>query len=211
MTPDELMNAIESELYIDEAAVDGEYRHKKSAEYLERMLYVCPCCGFSTFHSEKSHVKCTHCGLDAEYLSTKEFRGVNRELPFRFAADWYEYQESYVRVCDFSEYDSHPLYSEQVSLSEVIVYKKKKTVDKKAVISVYNSRITVTGKNELDFPFLETSTVTVLGKNKLNIYFADKIYQIKGDKRFNALKYVHIFNKCKSILKGEENEQFLGL
>ena len=211
MTTDELMQIIEKELYIDEATVDGKYRHKKSAEYLERMLYVCPSCGFSSFYSKGSRVRCTKCSLEAEYLDTKEFRGVGRELPFRFAADWYGYQESYVRSCDFSEYGEAPLYSEKACLREVIVYKNKKVLDKNAVVSLYGDRITVCGKNGLTFPFAETSAVTVLGKNKLNIYFGDKVYQLKGDKRFNALKYVHIFNRCKSILKGEENEQFLGL
>ncbi len=211
MSPDELMNAIKSELCIDEAAVDGEYLHKRSAEYLERMLYVCPSCGFSVFRSEKSRVKCTKCGLEAEYLSTKEFRGTDGELPFRFAADWYGYQESFVNSQYFSEYANKPIYAESVCIREVIVYKNKRIIDKNAKIAVYADRITVNGKQELIFPTAETSAVTVLGKNKLNIYFGDKIYQIKGDKRFNALKYVHIFNRCRNILKGDTDEQFLGL
>ena len=38
-----------------------------------------------------------------------------------------------------------------------------------------------------------------------------KIYQLKGGKSFNALKYVHIYHRYKNIIKGDENEQFLGL
>ena len=53
--------------------------------------------------------------------------------------------------------------------------------------------------------------VTILGKNKLDIYYADAVYQIQSDKRFNALKYVHIFNRYKNISRGEENVKFLGL
>ncbi|MBQ8267441.1 MAG: hypothetical protein IJZ21_03560, partial [Clostridia bacterium] len=59
--------------------------------------------------------------------------------------------------------------------------------------------------------FDEISAVSVLGRNKANIYFLDKVYQLKGDKRFNALKYVHIYYRHKNITKGNECEQFLGL
>jgi hypothetical protein len=48
--------------------------------------------------------------------------------------------------------------------------------------------------------------VSVLGRNKLNVYYEDKLYQFKSDKRFNALKYVQLFYHA----KGGEDE-FLGL
>jgi hypothetical protein len=53
--------------------------------------------------------------------------------------------------------------------------------------------------------------VTVLGRNKMNVYHGGKIYQFKGDKRFNALKYVHIFHRWKNLNKGDGNGKFLGL
>ena len=61
------------------------------------------------------------------------------------------------------------------------------------------------------FAFGEIDAVTVLGRNKLNVYHGGKIYQFKGDKRFNALKYVHIFHRYKNLQKGEGNGKFLGL
>ena len=42
------------------------------------------------------------------------------------------------------------------------------------------------------------------------IYHEGKLYQLKGDKRFNGVKYVQIFHRAKHILKGEDSE-FLGL
>ena len=58
---------------------------------------------------------------------------------------------------------------------------------------------------------IDHETRLVLGRNKANIYIGDKVYQLKGDKRFNALKYVHIYYRYKNITKGNECEQFLGL
>ena len=54
-------------------------------------------------------------------------------------------------------------------------------------------------------------SITVLGKNKLNIYTDDQVFQLKGGKSFNALKYVNIYFHYHNLKKGEKDEQFLGL
>lgn len=59
--------------------------------------------------------------------------------------------------------------------------------------------------------FDEVSAVTVLGRNKLNIYHGKDLYQLKGGKRFNALKYVNIYYCRKDVRKGDMNGKFLGL
>lgn len=95
---------------------------------------------------------------------------------------------------------------------EVIVYDRKVPLFKDAEITLCGDRITARGEGvDLVFPFDEASAVTVLGKNKANIYHGGKIYQLKGSKRFNSLKYVHIYHRYKNIIKGEENAEFLGL
>ena len=57
--------------------------------------------------------------------------------------------------------------------------------------------------------FIASSFKTSGGK--LNIYYEDTILQLKGDKRFNAVKYVHLFHRYKNLKRGNDNEQFLGL
>ena len=83
----------------------------------------------------------------------------------------------------------------------------------KASLSLYGDRIVADeGKeNEWKLPFSELSAVSVLGKNKLNVYYGEKVYQITGSKRFNALKYVNIYYRWKNIKEGNENGKFLGL
>ena len=104
------------------------------------------------------------------------------------------------------------MYVEKVRVSEVIPYKKKVLLDKKATVELYGHSITlnVQGEEKI-FSFDETAAVTVLGRNKANIYCGDKIFQLKGDKRFNAVKYVHFFHRYKNLKRGNDNEQFLGL
>jgi hypothetical protein len=78
---------------------------------------------------------------------------------------------------------------------------------------LFGNRIEVknNGESIFDFTFDGTSAVTVLGKNKLNVYFGGKIYQFKGSKRFNSLKYVNIYNRYKNIMRGDYDGKYLGL
>ena len=51
----------------------------------------------------------------------------------------------------------------------------------------------------------------MLGRNKLNIYMGEKLWQLKGGKRFNALKYVNIYYRSKNQGRGDKDGKFLGL
>ena len=103
------------------------------------------------------------------------------------------------------------MYRETAMISEVIPYKKKQKISKEANIELYGNKILVTSANgDFHFSFDEATAVTVLGRNKLNIYHDGHIYQFKGRKRFNALKYVHIYHRYQNI-KGDNNGKFLGL
>jgi hypothetical protein len=145
-------------------------------------------------------------------LPTKELEGMGFDLPYRFVADWYDAQADFMNELNVLEYTDKPLYSECVDLYEVIPYKKKKLLSKNIFVGLYGDRMEWTFGDETKVcPFGETSAIAVLGRNKLNVYFGDKIYQIKGDKRFNALKYVHIYHRYKNIVKGDKDGKFLGL
>ncbi len=213
MSNEELFSIIEKGLYVDEAVADCEFHHKKRAEYLERAMYVCPFCGLSKFESKNEFCECKNCGAKIEYTPTKEIKGVNCDFPFRFVADWYDYQKDFINKLDVNEFLKAPVYHDEADVFEVIVNKKKVPFKADANISLYGNKIVFDeGKpDEVKLNFDEISALSVLGRNKANIYFGDKVYQLKGDKHFNALKYVHIYYRHKNIARGEKDEQFLGL
>ncbi len=213
LTNDELFKLIEDGLQVNEANADAVFTHKKRAEYLERAMYVCHSCGLSEFESHGAFIECKRCGKKIEYLPTTELRGVGFDFPFRFVNDWYEYQKSFVSRLDLDRYTDAPMYMDIARLSEVIIRKRKKLLIKKAEISLYGDRIEIGGEgaDSLTLSFDDISVLAVLGKNKLNIYYKDVLYQLKGDKRFNALKYVNIFYHYKGVKKGAANGEFLGL
>ena len=211
MSDDELYTLIVEGLYVNEGCVDTPYKKKRLAEYLERAYYVCPDCGLTEFVSNKDLVTCKKCGKTARYLRDKSMEGVDCEWPFRFTTEWYDYQSKFINGLDLTKCTEQPLYTDKVLFSAVELYDKKYPISDDATVCLYGDRIMVTAGNETyDFPFEKVSTVSVLGKNKVNIYFDGKLYQMKGDKRFNGVKYVHFCYRMKNILKGE-NDEFLGL
>lgn len=212
MTDDELFAVIRDTLYVDEAREDFEYKHPKLAEYLERAIYYCPYCGLSEFESHDDIIKCKKCGREIRYLPSKKLAGVGFDFPHEYVAGWYDAQKDFMNSLDVTAYGSDVIYTDRARISEVIVYDRKVPLCKDAEITLCGNKITARGEGvDLKFPFDDATAVTVLGKNKANIYHGGKIYQLRGGKRFNALKYVHIYHRYKNIIKGNENEQFLGL
>jgi len=212
MSEEALYKRITEGLYVDDTEIGKNYYYQKSAEYLERAIYVCPDCGLSEFVSCNDIVMCKKCGQKVRYLPSLTLEGVNGQFPFTHVSDWYEYQKKFINQLDTGAYVDAALYHDQVRLSEVIVNKHKKLLRKEAEIALYGDRIVVDEgcKQELVFPFSEVTALSVLGKNKANIYHDKKVYQIKGSKRFNALKYVNIYYRFKNVAEGN-NGEFLGL
>ena len=205
----ELAEVIKKELYVNEANAENEYFHKKRAEYLERAIYVCPECGLSRFESQNDKITCKKCGLNAKYTERKELISENANFSFCFASDWYDYQKQFILNLDLSPYYEKAMYKERAMLREVIPYEKKLLISDDAEVSLYANKVTVScGEKSEEFSFDEVSSVAVLGKNKLNIYVGKRIFQLKSDKRFNALKYVHIFYRYKQLQMGEDDGKF---
>ena len=206
LSKDALLQRIRQGLMVNDCAAGGNFKSKKSAEYLERAYYVCPKCGLSGFHSEGNTFRCTQCGMGGTYDPDLQIRG---DFPFANTLEWYDYQASYINSLDVTTMTETPLYQDTANVSRVIVYKRKEPLHKDARIRLYGDRIVI--NDDMVFPFADTHAVTVLGRNKLNIYFAGEVFQLKSDKRFCALKYVHMFHRFKNIQRGESNDQFLGL
>jgi len=215
LTDEELFRLLSRELYVDEAKADGFYYHKRSAEYLERAMYVCPFCGLSVFESKGQHITCKKCGRSVRYLPSKELRGEGFDFPFRFVADWYDYQQDFIRKLDLTPFADTPVYTDTVRYSEVIPYSHRVQIADNAVLSVYADRFTVALPDEtVCHPFSEITAASALGRNKLNLYVGGRIFQIHGDKRFCVLKYLNLYYHAAAqanAAKGVTYAEFLGL
>ncbi|MBQ4586081.1 MAG: 1-acyl-sn-glycerol-3-phosphate acyltransferase [Clostridia bacterium] len=213
MTDDELFEFISKELYVNEGCVDYEYHHKRLAENMERVFYVCPDCGLVKFTSKNDAIKCAKCGMEIKYLPSKELKGVGFDFPFRFTTEWYDYQNEFISKLDIEEMANSPIYEDTATLSEVILYKNKKKLHKNAKIQLYTNKIVVTPtKGEaITYSFDEATSVTVLGRSKVDIYIDNRVFQLKGDRSFNGIKYVNFYTKYRNMKKGDKYAKFLGL
>ncbi len=212
MSREELYEVICRELYVNEAVADGIFRSDHKAEYIERMVYVCPYCGLSEFRSSGNETECLTCHRKMEYHEDKHISGVGYDLPFEFANDWYEYQNDFVSNLDVTQYYNSPAFSDSADISEVIVYKRKQKMCRGAHLSLFGDRIEITGDGSIwILPFEEVTAAAVLGRNKLNIYHNNRIYQFRGDRHFNALKYVNFYYRYRNQIQGDDNGEFLGL
>ena len=208
-----LFEIIRDGLMVNEAAADAAFVSKRKAEYIERAVYVCPFCGLSAFQSSGNEAECRTCHRKIVYGEKKEITGIGFDFPFRFFNEWYEYQNAFVNQLDLSVYKNICMFTDTADVSEVIVYKKKKRLFHHAEVSLFGDRIELkdAGIRRLALPFREISAAAVLGKNKLNVYHGDKIYQFKGEKQFNALKYVNLYYRYVNRMAKDKNGKFLGL
>jgi len=213
LSDDALYTRIQEGLYVNEACETGLYRHKNRAQYLERCVYVCPFCGLSEFESHGHIVTCKQCGKQIIYGEDKRLQGVGYEFPFPYVAQWYDYQNDYINKLNSLEHVEQPLYRDHISLSGVLLYKRKVTLRKACTSALYGDRVVIDvgTDNELTLPFTEITAAACLGRNKLNLYHNDHVYQFKGSKRFNSLKYVNLYFRHKNLTQGDPYGKFLGL
>ena len=208
MSKQELHELIERELYADEGKADAEFDSDVRAEFLERAMYVCPWCGLSEFESRGNYIECKKCRRRVEYGKDKRLRGQGFDFPFEFVTGWYDYQEDFINRLDTGLYLDEPMYRDRAALYEVIVYKRKRRLKKDAELCLYGDRLVIDGTS---CPFADITGISVLGRNKLNVYMGDKLWQLKGGKRFNALKYVNIYYRSKNQGRGDKDGKFLGV
>jgi len=214
MTDDELFEVISRELYWDDTAMEGEYHHNKCAEYLERAMYVCPDCGLSEWESHGDVIHCKKCGQRVRYMPDLKLEGLDKPFPFTYVKDWYRYQEKFICDLDPQSYTDAPVYEDKAALARVILYKHKEKIADEVTVRLWGDRMQLIGEGvDIALPFDEVSVMSVLGRNKLNIYIGDDLYQLKGDKRFNAVKYVNFYYHYDNVKKGVAygELQFLGL
>ena len=95
LTPEEITEKIEADLFLDPEANTLPYRGKRLAEGLEEALFLCPKCGkLGTLRGQGSDFTCT-CGLRAGYTETGLFTG---EAPFASIPAWDDWQAGRVKA-----------------------------------------------------------------------------------------------------------------
>ena len=211
LSKEELHELIKNELYVNEFDLIGNYTGKNKAEYLERVAYYCPKCGLSSFVSNGDVIKCEKCNLQVKYLDDKSLLSSDKDFPYKNYLEWYKGQCAFMNRLDLLNRKDELFYLDKVKLYKVIPRKRKYLLDKQAKISLFGGKMLIEKMDKRkEILFEDMQGISVLGRNKLNVYYQDEVYQFKGDKRFNAVKYLNFYHRYIKQLKGDDNE-FLGL
>lgn len=217
LSKDEFIELIRRETYVDEGVPGGNYPSPKAAEYMERAFYTCPNCGLTVWRSSGETATCQTCGGKIRYKANKEIEAVSGfeakgGFPYKGTSEWYGAQEDFIKSLDLTKYTEQPMFEDKIKLSRVIPYKHKVPMEDGVKVQLYGDRVEIeTSKETIVCDFKEVKAAACLGRTKLNIYYKDDVYQFEGDSRFNALKYVHAYYHYDAIMKGETDDEFLGL
>lgn len=198
----QIFSEIKTGLAVDDTLSGIAFKSRKRAEYIERALYICPVCGnLSGIVSKKYKFSCRHCNTSSTYTETLSLSPA--VAGFDRIYEWYEWERGEIvnkvlngeRVCD-----------EGIIFRESIKFKRKKKLDGTRV-SIDADRLVISGKKgESVYPLDDISAMTMVGKKKFNFYHDGKILQVKGNKRFCAIKYVHVFDGLRQVKNGDGKE-----
>ncbi len=213
-TPEELKNISDSDLFeivkrdleVFDSDTGIEYKSDAPAEYLERLLYVCPeCKSLSKLKSEKDTIACTECNTVFTYLENLTFK--ENKYGYRKLIDWYNFQKSYIR--DW-KYDVHQLIFED-DVQDILEYrllKKRKSVAT-GKIKLFGNKL-VFGEN-MEVDLSKISAASPISGNKLSLLIGDKSYLVIGSERFNPVKYVQMFNHLETEMKQKKSDTYFTL
>lgn len=206
LSDDELYEKIVSELKVIDSDSGELYESSERAEYLERLLFVCPKCGaHSTLHSHGAEVKCEQCGLTVTYGQNLHLTSTDPEFHFDKLVDWYEFQQQYVRDYDLDSADV--LFSDD----GVTLYDKTEQEH----VLVAQGKLTLT-KDALTVGDFSVSTAEIYGgstqdSDKMLFNVGNRSYVVVGTERFNGIKYLLFFNRvCQKVAK-KGGDKYYGL
>ena len=208
LSDEEIYNIVKEELFVDDTTIGRLFSGKRRAEFIERLLYICPDCGLAEFVSSGNEFKCTKCGKTYHYNEDLTLSGVGFESKFKYIKDWYDYQCDYINNFDFSSYGDKPVYiTKDIVLKENRVRVGKKKIYSGDVEAYYDKFVF----GDLEFRFDDITACTNLGRCKVGFYIDGKKYQfIDKDKKYAGIKYMHLFYRYKNLKEGN-GSSYLGL
>lgn len=199
MDDDALYTAVVEGLHYIDWSGGGCYRSKTRAEYLERLLFLCPRCGkVELLRSEGGFVHCDGCGLKVEYGEDLLLHCEDDAFPYGRLVEWYNGEKQWV--------------AEREIRKNAVIWQ-----DKGVTVSRYRgaerqelgeATLTLTDKTlsfgDITIPMADIVAATIISGTKLVVTAADDTYILQGQPRFNAIKYILFFNRLETSIKEDK-------
>ncbi|MBE5754895.1 MAG: 1-acyl-sn-glycerol-3-phosphate acyltransferase [Clostridiales bacterium] len=194
MTVEELYAIILEKVVSNDYDLGIKFKSRVRAEYLERALYYCPKCkSFNTLYSKKEKLLCKNCDLSVEYTEDLKLKPINGQVLGGTVKEWFDAQR--VLLKEYAAMYQEDLFADKKLKARIIYDKKRHDLGRAEIIaSNYGVKIRLKNGELFDLKFEDLYGVTILGKRKINFYLPDgKTLQLKGSKRFNSVKYLHLY------------------
>ena len=185
MKPDEIDAAINRDIYENfwerQNADPVEYRGRRRAEGLERMLYMCPSCGKTGgLGTKKDRIFCT-CGMETRFAETGFFEP---DKPFRNLAEWDEWERGRLKERDFPH--GELLFSDGGVTLVRLDASHGETILGRGELRQYEDRLCF---EELTFLMDDISDMAMVLSRRLLFSHGDEYYEARSDGRVNLRKY----------------------
>ncbi|NLG82730.1 MAG: hypothetical protein GX490_09500 [Bacilli bacterium] len=178
MSTNEILDVLKQELYHN----DYEYQREvmtplkgiDRAEYIERLIFVCPKCErIHTFMSQIDEFKCKACGKKGR---VNQYGFIEGEFPFDNLVDWHHYQMDFLhKYLETNCLDPISLYDVRIKQVDEFGNKKKRLgnmiIEQDKVKIEYPDEII-----ELDFSKISEPSITF--KNTLIFYVEKTRYEM---------------------------------
>ena len=206
LSDDELIKIIKDNIKVFDSYTEKTFKSKKSAEYLERLLFVCPKCGsLCTLESCGQEINCKKCDLKVKYNKYLKFESSDKDFRFVYLNDWYQFQKKWIKEHDFNQ---EMIFSDDnVELYLSNPYQKRKCLAKGQI--VLTNKFLKCGDFELEIAKIQSASV--IGGRKFSFSTDDNGYLVVGKERFNPFKYVLLFNKLDTKMKEKSNDEYFNL
>ena len=207
LTTEELNEVVKEHLEVFDADDGRSYKSNARAEYLERMYFVCPKCGdIHSLRSEGNFLRCDKCGLEVEYTEKLQLRSDDKEFNFIKLNDWYEYQKQWVR--DYQVKKGEIIFEdEDVTLTLSNPYQNKKLLAT-GHLTLTDEKLTI---GDMSFDIKDIIIASPVSGRNLCVTIKEDNYVIRGQERFNALKYVLMFNKLETTMKKDNIDKYFNI
>ena len=201
ITKEEIKNLSDKELYrtiMDAISInhyerlEGElFQSKRSAEYLERVLFICPDChNVSTLYSSGKEIECTSCGYKAKYREDLHFDLLNGKNRFDAVLDWIEFEKEELKN---NNYDGL-IFCDGIKKVRIDTTDGFKNY-KKGHLELYKDKVVLKYSDKLQEFDIKKDKMIFHGKKRLVIYHGEKVYNLIGYDRFCGMKYLY-YQEC---------------
>ena len=195
LTVDEIYEIICRDTYVnayeEQKKTKNLYEGKNLAQFVERVLYICPHCGkIGTLHSKGDLLSCS-CGYELTMGSDGFFHKKNKELIFDNVLSWDKWQREVWKSKLLNAKPNEVIYEEYNQCLNTMDNGNKKRISENATIKLFSDRFELICENNIfKVPFNEITKVQTAMKDCLVIVSDSAYFDIDSKVPRSATKYV---------------------